>query len=109
MSDMVGGSNSTPEAEAAAKDRKALRRKTIKFVVIFIGSVFGLLGAHAALVQTRGNDYYLFQVARSTACVLNWVGESGRVVGNTKNHSGKEAYVRACLDAWRTGGQTPAP
>jgi len=109
MSDKEGGLISTREAEAAARDRKVLRRKTIKFVVVFIGSVFGLLGAHAALVETRGNDYYLYQVARSTAYVLDWVGDSGRVVGHTRNYSGKEAYVRACLEAWRNGGETPPP
>jgi len=109
MSDTEGRLMSTPEAEAAARDRKSLRRKTIKFVVIFVGSVFGLLGAHAALVQTRGNDYYLYQVARSTAYVLDWVGDSGRVVGHRKNYPGKEAYVRACLEAWRHGGETPSP
>ena len=100
---------STSEAEAAAKDRKALRRKTIKFVVVFIGSVFGLLAAHAAVVQTRGNDYYLYQVARSTACLLDWVGDSARVVGDARTYPGKEAYVRACLEAWRHGGETPSP
>ena len=109
MSNMEGGLVSASEAEAAARNRKALRRKTIKFVVVFIGSVFGLLGAHAALVETRGNDYYLYQVARSTAYVLDWVGDSGRVVGHMKNYPGKEAYVRACLEAWRNGAETPPP
>lgn len=97
------------DAITAANGRKALRFKTIKFVVIFIGSVFGLLGLHAAVVETRGNDYYLYQVAQSTAFLLDWVGESGRVVGSPKTYPGKEAYVRACLDAWWKGGETPSP
>jgi exosortase/archaeosortase family protein len=109
MSDPQGGLVTTHEAEAATKDRKALRRKTIRFVVVFIGSVFGLLWLHSAVVNTRGNDYYLYQVARSTAYLLDWVGDSGRVVGHPKTYRGKEAYVRACMDAWRRGGETPPP
>ena len=96
------------EAAAATRDRKALRRKTIKFVVIFVVSVFALLGLHSAVVETRGNDYYLYQVARSTAFLLNCVGESGRVVGHPKTYPGQEAYIRASLEAWQNGAEAPS-
>jgi len=97
------------DTPAAAKERKTLRRKTIQFVTVFVVSVLALLTAHSMLVHTRCNDFYLYQVARSTAWLLDLVGESGRVVGNPRSYPGKEAYVRATMEAWAKGGDEPDP
>lgn len=101
--------NEVPGAgeRAAANERKILQRKTIKFVVVFVVSVFGLLVAYGMLEDTRGNDLYLYQVGRSTAWLLSLVGDSARVVGDPRTYPGKEAYVRASLEAWRNGEDAP--
>ena len=78
-------------------------------MVLFVISAFLLLVIHELLVDSRGNDLYLYQVARSTAYLLSWVGHSSRVVGHPKTYPGKEAYIRARMEAWGKGQKPPPP
>jgi exosortase/archaeosortase family protein len=111
MSDAVQQTpNPTPEASAvqgrSLQDKKALRRKTAKFVVVFVISVFVLLAGYDLAKYTKANDWYLLQVARSTAWLLRGVAYSC-TVGNPARYRGREVEIRRTLDAWRRGEDAP--
>lgn len=88
---------------------KLIRHKAVRFVAIFACSVLILLTVHAEIVDTRGNDFYLYGVAKSTAWLLNLIGDSAEVIGSPRSFPRREAYVRASLEAWQTGEDAPAP
>ena len=83
-------------------DKKALRRRTVQFVVVFIVSVFALLFGYESAKMTKPNDWYLLQVARSTAFLLRHLGHSC-TLGNADVYRGKKAQVRAGIEALRRG------
>lgn len=89
-----------------AGHKKALRRKTIKFVSVFVVSVFVLLFGYELARWTKFNDWYLLQVARSTAVLLKPVGYSCEL-GNAERYRGREVSVRAALEALRHGEEAP--
>jgi len=95
-------------AEAAAAtqevaERRAMRRKTVRFVVVFVVSVFVLLAGYEYARETRLNDWYLFQVARSANFLLSYLGESSSV-GGGGGSTGKETEIRAKLREWGAWG-----
>ena len=97
--------------EGASRDehqKKALRRTTVKFVVVFMVSVFVLLFGYELARWSKPNDWYLLQVARSTSFLLKRVGYSCEL-GNAARFRGREAMVSASLEAWRRGEEAPEP
>lgn len=120
MSEINGGVESpVPEStegqqqeETSAEDKKVLRRKTVKFVVAFIVSVFALLAGYEYAKGSKADDWYLLQAARTTSWLLRWVGYSSGVENNPQ-FAGKEAEIRATIAAWETGtdpvATAPAP
>ncbi len=99
---------SNEDAARSARDKKALRRKTIKFVTVFVVSVFAMLVGYDYAKVSKANDWYLYQVARSTTWLLKYVGYSC-ALGSSERFAGKEAEVRASLDAWSRGEEPPTP
>jgi len=91
----------------APRDTKALRRKTVAFIVIFIVSAFVLLVGYDRAKDTRFNDWYLLRVAQSTEWLLNRVGFSC-TVSDSEAYTGREAEVRAKLEAWKRGEDSPS-
>jgi exosortase/archaeosortase family protein len=111
MSDPIDQSQAQkPEAPGLAgrphQDKRALRWKTAKFVLVFVVSVFVLLVGYDLAKATAANDWYLFQVARSTVWLLHYVGYSS-TLGDGERFSGKEAETRAMVEAWRRGEEPP--
>jgi len=96
------------ESSISPSDKKALRRKTLAFIIIFIVSAFVLLVGYDQAKNTRLNDWYLLRVAQSTAWLLNKVGESC-TVADPKVYTGREAEIRAALEAWKRGEDAPPP
>ena len=86
--------------------KRAVRRRTARFVIVFILSVFVLLGGYQYVQQTTANDWYLLQVARGTTWLLSGVGHSCGL-GDAQRHAGKEREVRAKLSAWAKGEAPP--
>jgi exosortase/archaeosortase family protein len=105
----VGSEPVSPEgASRDEHQKKALRRKTVKFVVVFMVSVFVLLFGYELARWSKPNDWYLLQVARSTTFLLKRVGYSCEL-GNAARFRGREAMVRASFEAWRRGEEAPEP
>jgi len=110
MSEMSGGAERpVPEStenqrqeETSPEGKKALRRKTVKFVVAFIVSVFALLAGYEYAKGSKADDWYLLQAARTTSWLLRWVGYSSAVENNPQ-FVGKEAEIRATIAAWDAG------
>ncbi len=101
-------SDSSAEPKLAPQpSRKAVHRKTLKFVVVFMVSVLIMLVGYEVEKQSLPNDWYLLQVARSTGWLLRFVGYSC-TVGGAERFKGKEALVRASLAAWHRGEDAPA-
>jgi len=78
-----------------------------RFVAVFLALTLALLAAGRYAVNTRAMNWYLYQVARQTAFVLDVVGESG-YVEMPNAYEGRAGAVRAELDAWRRG-EEPTP
>lgn len=79
--------------EESRQDKRALRWKTIKFVSVFVITVFVLLMGYEKVKITKFNDWYLFQVARTTAWLLGRVGHSCSLE-NSGGLAGREAEIR---------------
>lgn len=109
MTDPEGASSGPNEPSGAARAvarKRALRRKTLKFVLVFVVSVLVLLSSYQMANGTCANDWYLFQVARTTSWFLRHFGYSC-TLGSAGRLSGMEAQVRHTLDAWSRGEKTP--
>ena len=107
---MTDPENTAPEKAPENRDpraKRALRIRTVKFVVVFIVSVLTLLTSYSLAKRTRANDWYLFQVARSTSLLLRGVAYSCEL-GTAHRHKGNEARCRTELEAWERGEQPPA-
>ena len=99
--------SSAEPASPPAQSRKAVRGKTLKFIVVFMISVLVLLVGYETQKQSVANDWYLLQVARSTAWLLRFVGYSC-TVGGVERFKGREGMVRASVAAWKRGEDAPA-
>lgn len=86
---------------------RPFRHKAVTFMVVFAVCAFLLLTTHGFMVDTVWNDFYLFQVAKSTAYLLSWVGDSAEVIGNARSYPGREAHIRASMRAWQSGDDEP--
>jgi len=94
------------ERTARRGDRRMLRRRTLKFVIVFVVSVLALLSGHEYAKRTIVSDWYLLQVARSTAWLLRRVGDAASL-GDPGRLLGREAMVRRQLEAWQKGTVAP--
>ena len=95
------GKNTTQEMDAKAAPKPA-KGKAIRFVVVFVGCVFVLLAAYRYAIPTRASAWYLFQVARTTASLLNAFGYSC-ALESPETYGGREGEIRKQLAAMRRG------
>lgn len=80
----------------------------LRFVAVFVVVVLSLLTAYRYAVDTAANDWYLFQVARHTSWVLNFVGyraDLEKTTGSGLN----PAVVRAALRGEAVRQMPPIP
>ncbi|NLV41458.1 MAG: archaeosortase/exosortase family protein [Candidatus Hydrogenedentes bacterium] len=94
------------EAHGAEAPPEASRRRVGGFVIVFVVTVLFLLTAYRYTVDTRVNDWYLFQVARHTSWVLDKIGHSSELEGRYLSND-DPAHVRATLGAWKDGREEP--
>ncbi len=80
----------------------------LAFIVVFISCTILLLIAYRYLINTSGNDRYLFQVASHTAWVLEKIGYRVELEKHSGPKNSAPALVRATHAAWRRGGGAPA-
>lgn len=88
-------------APPASSRRFGLGRGRVwRFVILFCVYVFTMLMGYRYLLNSEANMWYLFQVARHTAVLLDVVGDSGTLEPVRSAYgSGKK---RAQLEAWRS-------
>lgn len=96
----------SPSKPSRTPDKKALRRKTIRFVSVFVVSVFVFLYGYERARFTETNDRYLLYVAQSTTFLLKYVGYSCEL-GSAERYRGMETGIRAALDAIGRGETPP--
>ena len=111
MSDPTGHARQPEQEDATERparrsNKRVLRRRTLKFVIVFIVSVLALLSGHEYAKRTIVSDWYLLQVARSTAWLLDGVGDAASL-GDPGRLLGREEIVRRQLDAWEKGTVAP--
>jgi len=95
--------------ERATRGRRADRepaRRTITFVIVFLITVFALMGGYRMANDTYANYVYLHAVAKHTAWVLSWMGESSELE-RARFYQGQEALVREGLAAMAEGRHPP--
>lgn len=68
-------------------------------MVVFAVSVLLFLWGYERVKMTKANDWYLYQVARSTSWFLGLVGHSSSL-GDATHMEGNAARVRAEMQAW---------
>ncbi len=95
----------SPEEEPHS-GKTGARRRTIQFVVVFAVSVLLFLWGYERVKMTKANDWYLYQVARSTSWFLGMVGHSSSL-GDAKHMERQAAQVRAEMRAWDSGTEAP--
>lgn len=83
------------------------RRRMAGFVGVFVFTVLLLLTAYRYTVDTRVNDWYLFQVARHTSWVLGKIGHSSELEGRIYGQTDADV-ARASLKAWGEGREDPS-
>ncbi|HOH50315.1 MAG TPA: exosortase/archaeosortase family protein [Candidatus Hydrogenedentes bacterium] len=95
------------EAHGAEAAPEPAGRRVGGFVAIFVVTVLFLLTAYRYTVDTRVNDWYLFQVARHTSWVLDKIGHSSELENRYLSNE-DPARVRATLAAWGEGREAPS-
>ncbi len=75
-------------------------RSVLRFVVVFLVVALVLLSAGRYAIGGRAMDWYLFQAARHTSWLLGLVGASSDLE-TPQAYAGREAQVRATLEAWQ--------
>ncbi|MCH7959372.1 MAG: hypothetical protein IID08_04550 [Candidatus Hydrogenedentes bacterium] len=89
------------DASAPFRQGNAGRSRVWRFVILFCVYVFSMLMGYRYLLNTEANMWYLFQVGRHTAALLDVIGDSGTLEPVRSAYgSGKK---RAQLEAWRSG------
>ncbi len=100
MSDTKG----QPAQPHQVEDTKRRRRQIGRFVSVFAAVAFALMFSYyGPLRNTLANDWYMFQVARSTAAVLSQIGHSCSIA---QPYAGREPEIRAVLGV-NTAKETP--
>jgi len=94
------------DQQSSADTKRALRRKTVRFVVVFVTSVLVLLSSYELASDSHANDWYLLQVARTTSWLLSHIGYSCQL-GSADRLRGKEHQVRQAIEAWKRGERAP--
>ncbi len=84
------------------------RRRTVSFVLIFVGCVMLLLTGYRFATDTRANDWYLFHVAKHTTWALEKIGHKAEQE-STRESRIPPAEVRARTAAWQRGEDAPTP
>jgi exosortase H (IPTLxxWG-CTERM-specific) len=74
--------------------------------VVFAVSVLFFLWGYERVKMTKANDWYLFQVARSTSWFLNLVGHSSSL-GDGDHMEGRAEQIRTEMRAWESGQEAP--
>ena len=95
----------TPPANTAPKP--LTRWSAVRFVLVFLVLTVLLLSGGRYAVNTSAMNWYLFQVARQTAFILNLMGDDG-YVETPAAYEGRAAIMRAEMDAWRRGEDAPS-
>lgn len=78
------------------------------FVAVFMSIVLALLMGYRYQVDSRYNDWYLFQVARHTVMALSLVGDHAELE-HGRDKLGDPRMVRSKLNAWLRGAETETP
>lgn len=79
----------------------------VVFFVVFVTIVLTLLLGHRYAIHTYANDWYLFQVGKHTAWLLNKVGAYADLEGETAQGL-RAQQRRASIAAWDRGENAPA-
>ncbi|HOZ45468.1 MAG TPA: archaeosortase/exosortase family protein [Candidatus Hydrogenedentes bacterium] len=99
-----------PEAadaeDTSQEEKRQARKRVTLFVLVFMVCVFSLLTSYRFVIDTIGNDWYLYQVARHTAWILRWVGEAATIESTGQYDDHPDLY-RARLAAWARGEEIP--
>ena len=71
--------DSSAQRAASGPSRRgnAGRRRVWRFIILFCVYVFSMLMGYRYLLNTEANMWYLFQVGRHTAALLDVIGDSG--------------------------------
>ncbi len=86
---------------------RSTRWRTFKFISVFVVCVLALLTGYRYAINTRANDWYLYQVAHNTCWVLAKIGDSCEL--ESQRDKLDPADVRAKLAAWKQGLDKPSP
>ena len=52
----------TDEKEISHEEKKKTRRRSYRFIAVFVVCVLAFLAGYRFIIPTRANDWYLFQV-----------------------------------------------
>jgi len=91
------------EAESSRENLKRI----VRFISVFVFISLALLISYRFARHTRLNDRYLFEAARSTAWVLDLIGDAEVESYNYGKQNPKE--IRAAIDAWLAGEKEISP
>ncbi len=95
----------TAATAGSEPESRAVRRRTITFLLIFLSSVSLLLVGYQFVVNSSFNRFYLFQVAKHTSWALALVGDSSEL--ESRRFTMDTAKARETLEAWELGEPTP--
>jgi exosortase/archaeosortase family protein len=79
----------------------------VQFFVVFVTIVLTLLLGHRYAIHTYANDWYLFQVGKHTAWLLDKTGDYADLEGETAQGL-RAQQRRASIDAWDRGENAPS-
>ncbi len=98
-------SKSSQKAHSASASS---RRRSYRFIAVFVVCVLAFLTGYRFIIPTRANDWYLFHVAKHTAWALGKVGEFAELEPYRKSLP-EPAVARAAMAAWQRGQEAAAP
>lgn len=81
--------------------RKSFRGRAALFVLVFLACTLALFMGYRFAIGTPAMNWYLFQVARHTAWLLDTIGYAA--ILEPESYTGREAEIRAHLAAWGQG------
>ncbi len=98
-------SQSSQKAHSASTSS---RRRSYRFIAVFVVCVLAFLTGYRFIIPTRANDWYLFHVAKHTTWALGKVGEFAELEPYRKSLP-EPAMARATMAAWQRGLEAAAP
>ncbi len=93
--------------ESAGAAKRGSRKAAFGFVAIFMIVVISLLTGYRMTVNKPINQWYLFQVAKHTSILLDFLGHSSWLE-DRPDYSGREVEIRTKLKAYREGEEPPS-